>query len=249
MLYSDIRRKFVELSGRYDLVDSIWNDAGADFFLNAGQQLLDDLITLPKSQGRYLEKMAIGSYVVKMAKVKSIEEVWVTKHSDNSRYQLIKGTLNELRNEYGEEISAIDKADPLYYAPVAFRPIPDAVTTATLALMLDKADLLIDDTHHTYNGILYLAPNSEAITISVIGTFYSPDLTAVLVGSTWTQTKSFWTEVHPLALLYAGLYVLETFYRNTEGAKDWMSALQIRIQGIDFNTAEQDAAGVNQMEG
>jgi hypothetical protein len=248
MLYSDIRRKFVELSGRYDLVDSIWNDAGADFFLNAGQMLLDDMITLPKSQGRYLEKVIAGTAIVKVLKSKSIEEVWVTK-ADKSRIQLVKATLLELRTEYGEELSIIDRGDPIYYAPVALRPIPDVVTSTTLLNVLDKDDLVLNDTHYPYNGVLMMPPTLEAVTVAVVGTFYSPDLSAVLVGSTWTQTQSFWTNVHPLALLYAGLYVLETFYRNTEGAKDWMGALQIRLQGIDYNTAEQDSAGVNQMEG
>lgn len=248
MLYSDIRKKFVELSGRYDLVDSIWNDAGADFFLNAGQMLLDDMITVPKSQGRYLEKVAIGTAIVKVLKGKSIEEVWITK-ADGSRYQLTKATLSELRSEYGEEISNIDKGDPIYFAPVAMRPSPDTVTSTSLSTALDKADLLLNDTHYPYNGVLIMPPPAEAVTVAVVGTFYSPDLSAVLVGSTWTQTQSYWTNIHPLCVLYAGLYVLETFYRNTEGAKDWMSALQLRLQGIDFNTAEQDAAGVNQMEG
>lgn len=248
MLYSDIRRKFVELSGRYDLVDSIWNDDGADFFLNAGQQLLDDLITTPKSTARYLEKVAANGYLVKTAGLKSVHEVWVTKHSTNSRYQLIKATLEELRTEYGEEISAIDAGDPVYYAPVAMRPYPDNLASSGITV-LDYADLVLNDLHHTYNGILMLPKTLEAVTVSIIGAFYSPTLSATLVGSTWTQTKSWWTEVHPLAVLYAGLYVLETFYRNTEGAKDWMSALQVRLQGIDFNTAEQEVAGVNQMEG
>ena len=79
MNYSDIRKKFVELSGRYDLVDSVWNDNGADFFLNAGQMLLDDMITAPKSTARYLEKVTAGSYLVKTAGIKSVHEVWVTK--------------------------------------------------------------------------------------------------------------------------------------------------------------------------
>ena len=248
MNYSDIRKKFVELSGRYDLVDSVWNDNGADFFLNAGQMLLDDMITAPKSTARYLEKVTAGSYLVKTAGIKSVHEVWVTKHSDLSRYQLTKATLSELRSEYGEEISVIQQGDPVYYAPVALRPYPDTLS-GTSPTVLDFADLVLSDSHYTYNGILLLPPCSEAMTVAIVGAFYSPALSASFNGSTWTQTKSWWTEVHPLAVLYAGLYTLETFYRNTEGANDWLKSLQLRLTGIDFNTAEQEASEINQMEG
>ena len=85
--------------------------------------------------------------------------------------------------------------------------------------------------------------------VSILGTFYSPTLSATLSGSTWTQTKSFWSEVHPDILITAALYKLETFYRNTEGAKDWKSALMIDVADLDKDVADQESTQINQIGG
>ena len=45
----------------------------------------------------------------------------------------------------------------------------------------------------------------------------------------------------------ASLYTLETFYRNTEGANDWMNALKTFTKEVDFDNVEQELAEVNAM--
>jgi hypothetical protein len=79
--------------------------------------------------------------------------------------------------------------------------------------------------------------------------YYSPTLSATLSGVTWTQTKSFWSEVYPSILLKAALYELEAFYRNSEGAKDWDNALRVDISGLDMDAADQESAEINQIGG
>ena len=54
MNYKDVRDKFVEISGRYDLITATNEDNGADFFLNAGQKYLDRFLDAGKAIARSL---------------------------------------------------------------------------------------------------------------------------------------------------------------------------------------------------
>ena len=43
MNLGELRRTFIKLSGRYDLVDASGSDAGANFFINAGIRMLNSM--------------------------------------------------------------------------------------------------------------------------------------------------------------------------------------------------------------
>jgi len=42
---------------------------------------------------------------------------------------------------------------------------------------------------------------------------------------------------------------MEVFYRNTEGAKDWLGALDLDLMDLDKLRVDQESAEVTQMEG
>ena len=248
MEYKDIRKKFVEMSGRYDLVKQDWNDNGADFFLNAGQRFLDRQSDVQKDFAGNVQPVAAGTLVVKTIGLRSVREVWAGNSTDGL-VRLTKATLTWLKEEYGEQLSSITQDDPLYYALVGLRPYPDATLAATWSGYYDIDDFVLGDTHYTYRGIILCPPPSTTWYIRINGTFYSPTLSAVFAAGTWTQTKSFWTECHEDMLLQAALYKMEVFYRNTEGAKDWKNALDADLLGVDKDLADEESADINQMEG
>ena len=64
MTLLSVRQRFVDLSGRYDLViDSInWANNGADFFIQAGQRWLDRSGIIPKSDSKYYKALAEGAW-------------------------------------------------------------------------------------------------------------------------------------------------------------------------------------------
>lgn len=246
MDYKDIRQKFVEFSGRYDLVKPTWEDNGADFFLNAGQKFLDRSMSNGKMKARYTASLAAGTIVIYTTLVRSIQEVWVSNSA--GMYELKRETINGIRNYYEKKLSDVDRGTPAYYAPGVFRPAPDTTVAADVAGFYDIEDLILhvvsgNTGHWTYNGILLMPPPDVAFTISLWGLFYSPALSATLAGSTWTQTKSVWTECYADTLLYAALYKLETMYRNTEGAKDWKDAMLADVDGLDKDAVEDDLEG------
>lgn len=248
MDYWQLRKMFVEKSGRYDLVNADWTDNGADFFINAGQRLLDRLASSRKGMAKNVQEIAAGTIKVYQTGLRAVQEVWAGTSTDGL-VQLERVTLEAIRQYYEKQLSSVDQGCPLYYAPVAFRPFPDITLAATWASYYDADDMILGDTHYTYNGVIISPPPDQTYYISIIGKFYSPDLSATLSGSTWTQTKSHWSQVHPEVLLKAALYELEVFYRNTEGAKDWKGAMDLDLLGLDQDLVEEDYSGINQMEG
>ena len=252
MDYKDVRKKFVELSGRYDLVNPDWSDNGADFFLNAGQNYLDRMQNTGKMQAKNVQSIVAGTIQVYVAGLRAVKEVWVGT-DDDGLTQLAKATLKYLRTYYEKQLGDIDQATPEWYAPAVFRPFSDVQTTTTLSGYYDIDDLILPTAgtpvHYTYSGIIIAPPPDETMYISILGLYYSPTLTATVAAGVWTQVKSFWTEVFPDMLIKAALLQLETFYRNTEGVKDWKGALIDDVTGMDKDAAEEEAADITEMGG
>lgn len=248
MEYHEIRQKFVEMSGRYDLVNATWEDNGADFFLNAGQRFLDRISTYGKGVAKNVQSIAAGTIIVKSVNLQAVKNVWAGNSTDGLT-KLTRYSLNELKEYYEKDLSTVTQGTPQYYAPVYLRPYPDTQTSAGWAGYYDISDMVLDDAHYTYNGVIIMPPPDETYYISIEGKFYSPALTATLALGVWTQTKSYWTEVHPDILLEAALFKLETFYRNTEGAKDWKAGLDEDLVGIDRDLVEESLRDSMEMDG
>ena len=252
MDYKDVRKKFVELSGRYDLVNPDWTDNGADFFLNAGQRMLDRLQDTGKMQAKNVQSVAAGTIQVYIAGLRAVLDVWVGT-SDDGLTELGKKSIKWLRSYYGEQLGDVDQGTPEYYAPAIFRPFVDTETTTTLSGFYDIDDLILPTAgtplHFTNTGIIIMPPPDGTMYVSTYGLYYSPTLSATLLTGTWTQVKSFWTESFPEVLIKAGLLQLETFYRNREGVKDWKDAILDDVSGMDKDQAEEEASGITEMGG
>jgi len=250
MDYKDVRKKFAELSGRWDLLTTTYEDAGADFFLNAGQKYLDRSLDAGKMIGRYPVIVAAGTYIVKTIGLRAVKEVWAA--NADGKFQLLPDLLGKLKTDYSEEFSSVPNGTPRYYAPAIFRPFPD--TLASTTGMYNVGDLLLFSAtapaqHFNYGGIVIMPPPDGTYTIEIVGLFYSPTLSATLSGAVWTQTKSFWTEVHPDTLIAAAIYKLHGLYHNTGGAADYKVLVLEDITGMDKDLVEEDLVGYLQMGG
>ena len=250
MEYKDVRKKFAELSGRWDLLTATYEDAGADIFLNAGQKYLDRFLDVGKVIGRYPVIVAAGTYIVKTVGLRAIKGVWAA--NIDGKTQLTPATLQELRTEYGESLSVVSRGAPLYYAPAILRPYPD--TLASTTGMYGVEDLLLYSAtspaqHFNYNGVVIMPPPDGTYTVEILGLFYSPTLSATLSGAVWTQTMSYWTEVHPEVLIEAAIYKLLSLYHDRGGADNYKAAVLEDITGIISDLVEEELAGSMEMGG
>lgn len=251
MEYKDIREKFVTLSGRWDLVTTDLQDNGADFFINAGQRMLDRRANLVKQEARYFENIIAGSVYVKTAGLLAVLEAWLV--STTARLKLERRPLSDIREYYSELPSELDQGTPAYYAPTILRPYPDTMTPTELSAFNGVDDIVASlaqsSQHFAFNGIFLMPPSDGSYTLELFGKFASPELSATLSGATWTQTMSFWSANHPDILIEAALFQLEKFYRNREGMRDWKEGLDMDLADLDMLRVDEESAEVSEMEG
>jgi hypothetical protein len=239
MTLVEIRQKFVELSGRYDLVSSTttWADSGANFFITAGQNFLDRLINIPETMASVFYAVAANQYSLSFQqRCRSIKEVWV--NNTDSRYQLEKKTLKELKENYVGVVSTIDVGMPLYYCIAGMRAL-ETSEKLSLGTFLNLTNLE-GDGKHNYRGIIIAPPLDVEYIVEVIGQFYQPVLL-------YDTSQNYWTLEVPELLLKAALYQLEIFYRNSEGANDWLRAIQLEISDIEKDVVEEETSDTDMM--
>jgi len=227
-----IRQQFIKFSGRYDLattgIEDFDTDAGANFFINAGMRFLDRRFYHAKTVGRRFDQVAANTWYLTFQNCRSVKEIWC--NSDEERWQLRRYDYDTIRNSYPDLVSATNTGEPKFYCPVWIRSI-DATDIAALGAFFNYVKT---DDDGTYNGILWMPPTDDSYVIETIGHFNFVDLSD-------NDDENYWTTVAPATLIKAALYQLEVSYRNTEGAKDWLAAITLEGQGMEFDAVEQES--------
>jgi hypothetical protein len=233
----ELREKFIQFSGRDDLINSDNSDNGADYLINAGQRFLDRRIDFRKSSGVVFKSLAIDSWYLNLELCRSVEKVWVVDTEE--RWQLEKKELSWLYTNYDSLISGTDSGAMKYWSIANLRGIN-----------VERMDSLGTFFNHTLSqgvseeltGIVVLPPTDVALVLEVWGKFYSPPLKE-------DGDTSWWTQEADDILLMAALYKMEVFYRNTEGAKDWLNGIDLDLSDIDKDQVHEDNASKDQLEG
>ena len=235
MVISDIRTLFKERSGDLNMTD-----ADIDRHINNGIQLLDMLTQYSHAPAKHYAELVAGSYRHTFNSVcRAVKEVWIIDSADG-RSKLEKVTLSALREQY-PDVPDTDAGKPLYYANAINRSYPETFDETTLsAEFRDHIDTSI--TAYNIDGILFMPPTDETYVIEVIGKFHSPALSDAVM-------QNWWSVNYDEAVLLAALHKLETFYRNSEGAADYMRTLSGTIKGISDDKAEEDAQDYSVMIG
>ena len=223
MTLLQVRTNFITDSGRNDLVIDLtdYADRGANRFINAGQRFLDGLIDTPQSQAKYEETLDVGATTLTLEDCRAIEEVYLTNAKDGIHY-LTKVSLSDIREAF-PELSSEVKGTPTYYAINVIRVMATELT-------------------ETIKGIIFMSPADDTYNMVVEGKFFTKKLVE-------DDDINYWTENHDDVLGMAALYKLETFYRNREGARDWLQGIMEAIGGIDHDIIAEEIAGVNQIKG
>jgi len=236
-----LRTKFREISGRFDLVsDAPYTDTGADFFINEGRKYLDRLNETQKSWGSCFRFLEPNHWTVSFPYCRAIKEVWVATSTE--RWQLEKKRLQDMIEGYLTGLpSSRTSGTPLYYSPCISRYIPENATAADLEAFIGFVDIPSGNAHE-FNAILVNVPTSEKLTVIINGLFYS----AELVNDT---DENYWSAVHPLLLISAAMRAIEVINRNTQGLNDWSNAIGVEMQQLGFDLVEELIAETSEMEG
>lgn len=238
----EVREQFAKISGRHDLVvdTTDWADNGADFYINAGQMFLDRLANFKKSRSRVFTEITSGDWYALFQSCRSIKEVWIS-NSDGEKWKLIKKDFDIIRAAYAEDPANLDSDDPLYYAPINLRRSPETADTITVDFF-GATEYTETGDHFEYNGIVFMPPVDDTMTLEIRGLFYHPKLSD-------DDDENYWTEVHPIILVMAACRALEVISRNTEGVNDWTNSIKAELFGLELDEVEEDSAEVDDMEG
>lgn len=244
MNLGEIREELVEKTGRYDLVTDTtsYDDNGADFFIKAGQRYLDQQIDTAKSEARYQEDLSEGEFRVTLESMRSLSEVWIT--DGEGRSEVEKKQLSWLRRNYAKEFDEVTNGVPQYYAPAILRlgPSQSDLTDSSYTdeFTYDEQSIMFSD-HYSYNGIILMPPVDNTYTVTLIGDFFSETLEN-------DSDRSYWSAQYPDLLIYAAMYSIEKFYRNSQGVKDMKAIIDDELRGISHDYIAQDVAGTNGMK-
>lgn len=233
-----MRTKFRELSGRYDLVNDDFSDNGSDFFINEGRKFLDRLDETQKSWASCFRFMELGQFSVSFPYCRAIKEVWVATSSE--RWQLEKENLQDLMFDYLSGLpSSREVGTPLYYSPCITRYIPEDATVVDIEAFLGFVEIPSGNAQE-YNSILVNVPTSEKIMVDIRGLFYSAELV--------TDTdKNYWSEVHPMLLYMSAMRQIEITNRNTQGVNDWEASIMTEMKQLGMDLVEELIAEVSQI--
>lgn len=235
MNLGDIRTQFGELSGRLDLLElDADGKAGADVYIDAGSKMLDRMADIESSSAVVYKEVAAGDFYLELSQVRSIFEVWL--YANGRSYQLKEGTREQLRGYFPSLLTADNRGIPAWYHTANMR-VADLNTDTPAEGFLNHVDF----SKEFYNGIIF-PPIDQAGVFEIGGNFYSNPLESL-------TDENYWTMHNPFLLIWAALYHMEVAYRNTEGSKDWLTAITQNLTMMEFDHVEQGMKNLRQLGG
>jgi hypothetical protein len=243
-----IRTQFVRQSGRRDLIKTVteeevtneFADNGADYYINAGQRMLDRLCTGREHRKRHIAQVDAGDFKVVCKQLRAVEEVWCA--NSTARWRLQMQPLSALREYYVKDWTEEERGSPIYCALADIQLSPELYSTDAEDFeneggtpYHDYQDVEFGEDPTVYDGIVFIPPADETLTINIFGTFYSKWLTE-------DTDVTFWTVRHASTLVNAACWALEVSLRNTEGVNDWMNAILADVRGLKSDVIRQEVA-------
>lgn len=255
---SQIREQVVELSGRRDLArdTNVSGSPGfskrADFFIQAATLWLDENQEHERSLAHYSKDLSASGYRLLVPDAEAVFAVYAQESNDVIR-QLEQKSYAWMRANYSEKLTQVGTGSPAYYVKgnIDLAPTQLALKTSdyTGDYTYEFGDTLFADEstpgsvgRYRTMSLIILPPVAALQTITVVGKFYSK----ILASGTDTN---YWSSRRPDVLVKATLRMIEGFYRNTEGMRDFDNFLASDFLGIEKALIESSYANVNKMEG
>jgi hypothetical protein len=223
------RIQFIRLSGRHDLASGgidVWDtDAGADWYINAGSRWLDLNQTHLLEDVEWQESFTAGNYEIELKKARAVKHVFV-EDSLGQWIKLDKRSMDWIVASY-PKLGSEDTGTPAFWAPIITHRAPEQVGSGN-AINL--------------KAIYVMPPVDESYTVHVYGSFHQLELSN-------NTDENYWSSEYPDLLVLASLMMLETFYRNTQGVRDYREQIEAILTGLDKDAVEADIEEPHQMEG
>ena len=221
MTLKEIRKQFIEQSGRYDLgiqqTDGTFLDNGANYYINAGLRMLGGLIDVPAAEYIKTANIVAGENTISIPKVATVTKLMYRTNGGTDEggwFPIIYVPFYEFINTYPDALN--DDADTSSYT---------GIECFTVMSDIDNSALFAS------RSIVLNSKMTDALEFKYMYT---------LIQSLSAETDiNFYTVNYPELVVDASCYRLEAGYRNTEGMKDWMNAMRPTLDAIDNATIRQ----------
>jgi len=248
MAYLAIKKRFIKLTGRHDLVVDLTSYVsatiyGVDEVIQAGQRILDSMTSRRKEFSWERKDIAAGDIKLDISNTLSVKEVWLVDAAGKT--PLEKDSLGKIRETYGKPKADLTKGKPEFWTLAVNNLSPNQVALTssnfTVQFTFDSDDLVFGD-HFAQNTVLFFPASDAVYTLSVLARFF--EKTLVL-----DADINYWTEIYPDILIKAGMLVLEGDYRNTEGERNQLATIQQRLRGLENDLIDEQISGRTQQAG
>ena len=184
--------------------------------------------------------MDTGFWSVQFPYCRAIKEVYAATATE--RWQLEKKSLQDLMAGYLTGLpSSRTVGIPEYFSPCIGRYIPEQLPSSLAEAVTGWVDVMSGNAHE-YNAILVNVPTQERLTIEVRGLFYSMELIN-------DADENYWSICNPMMLYMSAMRQIEVANRNSQGVKDWESAIRTEVTQLGMDLVEEIIAEVDDMEG
>lgn len=240
MNLKEIRTKFIDLSGRFDLVMDTINyvDNGANFYVQGGLKWLDTQSEVKGHFGIVYRLLEAGSPSVTFKNSKVVTDVFIV---DTGLEKTVVNYLpyDKFMEEYPKLRNTEDTGTPEYWTKMPVRAV-NKLEDTKINGYIDYMDLI--DLSESYEGILLAPVPTVDCHLEVWGKFNADDLSE-------DEDYNWWTVNYPNIVIKAALRELDTFNHNTSGVNDWTNSLMMDLYGIEKDFVDADTYHISQMEG
>jgi len=240
---ADIRRKFVNETGRFDLVVDLtdYADNGANFYIQAGSRWLEMHYDHQRAQRKYQFPFTIGSYIVSPKYLRAITRVEMNDGTD--RWELKPKSYDYIRTHYAKPVALLESGRPEVYGVAIHRLSPeqkalqqDSYTTIFSydfeTLSFSSAGGVQVSTPYLIDRIDFYPPSDRTGTTIITGLFFD--------GLEADADRGWYSVNMPEVLVLASKLALYQFYDNTTGVRDMEKAIEMYIDGLDRDKIQSE---------
>ncbi len=235
----DIRKLFIQRSGRYDLVidTTDYVDNGADFFIQSGQKWLERQAEFAAEKGKVFRKLALNKFALTFRDMRTIESVYIA--CNGTRRKLDHISYDKLVEKFPATFTTVTIGEPAYWTPMCIRNV-NMDSDSDTGGIVDYMDVI--ENSDNYNAVVIMPPANQDIHVEISGKFRSKKLTL-------DADTNYWTDNEPFILMLCALRALEVSYRNTQGVNDWTASIMSELFGLEKDYVENDTNFIPILEG
>lgn len=247
----DIRKAFVRESGLYQLVvdynGADYSDNGADYYIRAGQRMLDSMQQHSKEVATFQQDIVSGDHSLTFQYNRSIEKVYVD--NGTTRKLMVPRSWNWFKYQINKPVDDWTSDTPLYYcrAIIGLAPQQSGLTGAgggspyTDEFTYGSEDLVLADDHWDKTGIIFYPKADATYTMIIKGIWWSRPLSS-------DTDKNQWSVNHEFLLVQAARWAYEAKRRNRSGMRDMIVSMEPELKGIDNAIIEDEIADLGELE-